>query len=104
MFYSNNVIYRNTDALTNFSPVCRKQLTLPSLRMYEDQSKADGDCADSDDSSCEQTGRESIHSPLGPGSSPQGCNQPSRGRPTAECYPHHGTLILRVCFYYRPRK
>ncbi|XP_062341756.1 T-box transcription factor TBX2b-like isoform X1 [Osmerus eperlanus] len=66
------------------SPVCRKQLTLPSLQMYEDQSKADGDCADSDDSSCEQTGRESVHSPLGPRSSPQGFNQASRDEKTTD--------------------
>ncbi|KAM6970343.1 T-box transcription factor TBX2a [Aplochiton taeniatus] len=49
----------------------RKHLTLPSLRMYEDQNKVDRDCADSDDSSCEQpTGRDSVHSPLGPVTSP----------------------------------
>lgn len=57
----------------------RKQLSLPSLRMYEDPCKADRDCADSDDSSCEQTvGRESIHSPLGPVGSPLSSNRISR--------------------------
>ncbi|XP_062815588.1 T-box transcription factor TBX2 isoform X2 [Anolis carolinensis] len=44
----------------------RKQLTLPSLRMYEDQCKPDRDGAESDASSCEpNTGRDSLHSPLG---------------------------------------
>ncbi|XP_038829418.1 T-box transcription factor TBX2b-like isoform X2 [Salvelinus namaycush] len=49
----------------------RKQLTLPSLRMYEDQCKADRDGGDSDASSSEPTtGRDGAHSPIGPGSSP----------------------------------
>ncbi|XP_042298616.1 T-box transcription factor TBX2 [Sceloporus undulatus] len=44
----------------------RKQLTLPSLRMYEDQCKADRDGAESDASSCEPAPvRDSLHSPLG---------------------------------------
>nr|XP_060612782.1 T-box transcription factor TBX2 [Anolis sagrei ordinatus] len=44
----------------------RKQLTLPSLRMYEDQCKPDRDGAESDASSCEPAaGRDSLHSPLG---------------------------------------
>lgn len=47
----------------------RKQLTMPSLRMYEDQCK-DRE-ADSDASSSEpNTGRDTAHSPLGPGGSP----------------------------------
>ncbi|XP_062844717.1 T-box transcription factor TBX2a [Trichomycterus rosablanca] len=48
----------------------RKQLTLPSLRVYDEPSaKEDG--ADSDSSSCEPTShRESIHSPIGASSSP----------------------------------
>ncbi|XP_051552072.1 T-box transcription factor TBX2b-like isoform X1 [Myxocyprinus asiaticus] len=51
--------------------VFRKQLALPSMRMYDDQCKADRDGEDSDDSSCEQTaGRDSVHSPTGPVSSP----------------------------------
>ncbi|CAL8344236.1 unnamed protein product [Arctogadus glacialis] len=49
----------------------RKQLTLPSLRMYEDQCKTDREGADSDASSSEPTpGRDSGHSPLGTSSSP----------------------------------
>ncbi|XP_010866824.1 T-box transcription factor TBX2b isoform X3 [Esox lucius] len=49
----------------------RKQLTLPSLRMYEDQCKADRDGGDSDASSSElTTGRDASHSPIGPKSSP----------------------------------
>ncbi|XP_038844796.1 T-box transcription factor TBX2b-like [Salvelinus namaycush] len=59
----------------------RKQLTLPSLRMYENRElKGDRDCADSDDSSCEQTtGRDSVHSTLGPVTSPLRFNRTSRG-------------------------
>lgn len=57
----------------------RKQLTLPSLRMYEDQCKVDREGADSDASSSEPaTGREAIHSPLGPASSPLRFSRPSR--------------------------
>ncbi|XP_018937080.1 T-box transcription factor TBX2a [Cyprinus carpio] len=49
----------------------RKQLALPSMRMYDDQCKVDRDGGDSDASSCEQTtGRDSVHSPIGPPSSP----------------------------------
>nr|XP_046163031.1 T-box transcription factor TBX2b-like isoform X2 [Oncorhynchus gorbuscha] len=58
----------------------RKQLTLPSMRMYENRElKGDRDCADSDDSSCEQTtGRDSVHSTLGPVTSPLRFNRTSR--------------------------
>ncbi|KAK6475611.1 T-box mRNAion factor TBX2b isoform X1 [Huso huso] len=57
----------------------RKQLTLPSLRMYEDQCKADRDCLDSDASSSDPTpGRDTVHSPLGPASSPLRFNRGSR--------------------------
>ncbi|XP_040280619.1 T-box transcription factor TBX2 isoform X2 [Bufo bufo] len=49
----------------------RKQLTLPSLRMYEEQCKADRDGAESDASSCDPApGRDSMHSPLGTEPSP----------------------------------
>ncbi|XP_073429336.1 T-box transcription factor TBX2 isoform X2 [Dendrobates tinctorius] len=49
----------------------RKQLTLPSLRMYEEQCKADRDGADSDASSCDPApGRDGLHSPLGTEPSP----------------------------------
>ncbi|XP_016309601.1 T-box transcription factor TBX2b-like isoform X1 [Sinocyclocheilus anshuiensis] len=48
----------------------RKQLALPSMRMFDDQSKVDRDGADSDASSCEQTGRDSVHSPIEPATSP----------------------------------
>lgn len=48
----------------------RKQLTMPSLRMYEDQCK-EREGADSDASSSEPpAGRDTSHSPLGPGGSP----------------------------------
>lgn len=58
----------------------RKQLTMPSLRMYEDQCKADRDGADSDASSSEPpAGRDAVHSPLGAGSSPLRFSRPSRG-------------------------
>ncbi|CAJ0947988.1 unnamed protein product [Ranitomeya imitator] len=49
----------------------RKQLTLPSLRMYEEQCKADRDGAESDASSCDPApGRDGLHSPLGTEPSP----------------------------------
>ncbi|MCI4385884.1 hypothetical protein PGIGA_G00055790 [Pangasianodon gigas] len=50
----------------------RKQLTLPSLHMYEvGQCKVDREGADSDASSGEQAAaRDSVHSPLGPATSP----------------------------------
>lgn len=58
----------------------RKQLTMPSLRMYEDQCKADREGADSDASSSEPAaGRDAVHSPLGAGSSPLRFSRPSRG-------------------------
>uniref|UniRef100_A0A673J1F1 T-box transcription factor TBX2b-like n=1 Tax=Sinocyclocheilus rhinocerous TaxID=307959 RepID=A0A673J1F1_9TELE len=60
----------------------RKQLTLPSLRMYEDQCKVDRDGADSDASSSEPTtGRDAGHSP-GPVSSPLRFNRNSRDEKT----------------------
>uniref|UniRef100_A0A673JUL8 T-box transcription factor TBX2b n=1 Tax=Sinocyclocheilus rhinocerous TaxID=307959 RepID=A0A673JUL8_9TELE len=60
----------------------RKQLTLPSLRMYEDQCKVDRDGADSDASSSEPTtGRDAGHSP-GPVSSPLRFNRSSRDEKT----------------------
>uniref|UniRef100_A0A673G0K5 T-box transcription factor TBX2b-like n=1 Tax=Sinocyclocheilus rhinocerous TaxID=307959 RepID=A0A673G0K5_9TELE len=55
----------------------RKQLALPSMRMYDDQCKVDRDGGDSDASSCEQTtGRDSVHSPIGPATSPHKFNRP----------------------------
>ncbi|MEQ2188063.1 T-box transcription factor TBX2b, partial [Goodea atripinnis] len=57
----------------------RKQLTMPSLRMYDDQCKADRDGADSDASSSEpQAGRDAVHSPLGASTSPLRFSRPSR--------------------------
>uniref|UniRef100_A0A8C5EBS6 T-box domain-containing protein n=1 Tax=Gouania willdenowi TaxID=441366 RepID=A0A8C5EBS6_GOUWI len=59
----------------------RKQLTMPSLRMYEDHCKADRDRdgADSDASSSEpQAGREASHSPLGSRTSPLRFSRQSR--------------------------
>ncbi|KAG7215001.1 hypothetical protein INR49_022898 [Caranx melampygus] len=54
-------------------------LTMPSLRMYEDQCKADRDGADSDASSSEApTGRDAVHSPLGAGPSPLRFSRASR--------------------------
>lgn len=58
----------------------RKQLTMPSLRMYEDQCKADREGVDSDASSSEApAGRDQVHSPLGGGSSPLRFSRPNRG-------------------------
>ncbi|XP_076833464.1 T-box transcription factor TBX2b [Brachyhypopomus gauderio] len=58
----------------------RKQLTLPSLHMYEvGQCKVDRDGGDSDASSSEAaTGRDAGHSPGGPVSSPLGFTRGSR--------------------------
>lgn len=50
------------------------------MRMYDDQCKVDRDGGDSDASSCEQTtGRDSVHSPIGPATSPLKFNR-SRGK------------------------
>ncbi|XP_051934872.1 T-box transcription factor TBX2b [Hippocampus zosterae] len=53
----------------------RKQLTMPSLRMFEDQGK---DGVDSDASSETPTARDAINSPIGAGTSPQRFNRPSQ--------------------------
>ncbi|XP_075931565.1 T-box transcription factor TBX2b [Anarhichas minor] len=61
----------------------RKQLTMPSLRMFEDQCKADRDGADSDDSSSEPpTSRDAVHSPLGADTSPLRFSRSSRDEKT----------------------
>lgn len=53
---------------------------MPSLRMYEDQCKADREGVDSDASSSEApAGRDQVHSPLGGGSSPLRFSRPNRG-------------------------
>ncbi|XP_007442412.1 T-box transcription factor TBX2 [Python bivittatus] len=57
----------------------RKQLSLPSLRMYEDQCKQDRDGGESDASSCEPAPvRESLHSPLATTPSPLRVHRNSR--------------------------
>ncbi|KAM4700241.1 T-box transcription factor TBX2 [Discoglossus pictus] len=57
----------------------RKQLTLPSLRMYEEQCKADRDGAESDASSCDPApGRDNLHSPLSTEPSPLRLNRSNR--------------------------
>ncbi|XP_062393098.1 T-box transcription factor TBX2a isoform X2 [Sardina pilchardus] len=57
----------------------RREKSLPSLRMYEDQCKVDRDGGDSDASSCEpSTGRDSVHSPLGNVTSPLKLTRNSR--------------------------
>lgn len=69
--------------IVNMNVIDRKQLTMPSLRMYEDQCKADREGADSDASSSEPpAGRDAVHSPLGGGSSPLRFSRPSRGKKT----------------------
>ncbi|ETE57172.1 hypothetical protein L345_17115, partial [Ophiophagus hannah] len=56
-----------------------KQLTLPSLRMYEDPCKQDRDGGESDASSCEPAPvRESLHSPLATTPSPLRVHRNSR--------------------------
>ncbi|XP_015271923.1 PREDICTED: T-box transcription factor TBX2 [Gekko japonicus] len=57
----------------------RKQLTLPSLRMYEDQCKPDRDGGESDASSCEPApARDPLHSPLSTAPSPLRLHRHSR--------------------------
>uniref|UniRef100_A0A8D0DPI2 T-box transcription factor 2 n=1 Tax=Salvator merianae TaxID=96440 RepID=A0A8D0DPI2_SALMN len=57
----------------------RKQLTLPSLRMYEDQCKTDRDGGESDASSCDPaSARDPLHSPLGTAPSPLRLHRNSR--------------------------
>lgn len=68
---------------------------MPSLRMYEDQCKADREGADSDASSSEPpAGRDTVHSPLGDGSSPLRFSRPSRGEKRFVCFGF-------VCFLVR---
>lgn len=68
---------------------------MPSLRMYEDQCKADREGADSDASSSEPpAGRDAVHSPVGGGTSPLRFSRPSRG----ETLP---VLVLAFVFYGR---
>ena len=65
---------------------------MPSLRMYEDQCKADREGADSDASSSEPpTGRDAVHSPLGADISPLRFSRPSRGQ---TCY------CLFLCVFF----
>ncbi|XP_054649857.1 T-box transcription factor TBX2b [Dunckerocampus dactyliophorus] len=59
----------------------RKQLTMPSLRMYE-ECKADRDGADSDASSEPPTAMDAIHSPLGTSTSPTSITRPSHDEKT----------------------
>lgn len=69
----------------------RKQLTMPSLRMYEDQCKVDREGVDSDASSSEApAGRDQVHSPLGGGSSPLRFGRPNRG----ECSSLKSSFLL----------
>ncbi|KYO32215.1 T-box transcription factor TBX2 [Alligator mississippiensis] len=67
----------------------RKQLTLPSLRMYEEQCKPDRDGGDSDASSCEPApARDALHSPLGSAPSPLRLGRAGREeKPSADSDP-----------------
>lgn len=69
----------DSDSIGNLIPdsLFRKQLTHPSVRVYDEPSKEDG--ADSDSSSCEVNHRESIHSPTGAESSRVKYHMTSRG-------------------------
>ena len=62
---------------------------MPSLRMYEDQCKADREGADSDASSSEPAaGRDPVHSPLGASSSPLRFSRAGRGETPLVFYSH----------------
>ncbi|NXS93390.1 TBX2B factor, partial [Jacana jacana] len=59
----------------------RKQLSLPSLRMYEEPCKPDRDGGESDASSCEPSAvRDALHSPVGALPSPLRLKGSSRGQ------------------------
>lgn len=59
----------------------RKQLSLPSLRMYEEPCKPDRDGGESDASSCEPAAvRDALHSPVGALPSPLRLKGNSRGK------------------------
>ncbi|KAK4812390.1 hypothetical protein QYF61_018967 [Mycteria americana] len=59
----------------------RKQLSLPSLRMYEEPCKPDRDGGESDASSCEPSAvRDALHSPVGALPSPLRLKGSSRGK------------------------
>lgn len=76
----------------------RKQLTMPSLRMYEDQCKADREGVDSDASSSEApAGRDQVHSPLGGWSSPLRFSRPNRGECCWDDAAKTVTSQLRLC-------
>uniref|UniRef100_A0A8C8SK79 T-box transcription factor 2 n=1 Tax=Pelusios castaneus TaxID=367368 RepID=A0A8C8SK79_9SAUR len=66
----------------------RKQLTLPSLRMYEEQCKPDRDGGESDASSCEPAPvRDTLHSPVGTAPSPLRHSRSSREEKCPESDP-----------------
>lgn len=73
----NNLSFFSSDTFR-----ARKQLTLPSLHMYEvGQCKVDREGADSDASSGEQAAaRDSAHSPLGHAASPVTFTRANRGK------------------------
>ncbi|NXT58902.1 TBX2A factor, partial [Pluvianellus socialis] len=59
----------------------RKQLSLPSLRMYEEPCKPDRDGGESDASSCEPSAvRDALHSPVGALPSPLRLKGSGRGK------------------------
>lgn len=70
---------------------------MPSLRMYEDQCKADREAADSDASSSETpAGRDQVHSPLGGGSSPLRFGRATRGEC---CRGKSSAAAVTLCYY-----
>ncbi|XP_070587123.1 T-box transcription factor TBX2 [Erythrolamprus reginae] len=74
----------------------RKQLTLPSLRMYEDPCKQDRDGGESDASSCEPAPvRDSLHSPLATTPSPLRVHRNSREDKGSDQEPEKGSLGVK---------
>lgn len=66
----------------------RKQLSLPSLRMYEEPCKPDRDGGESDASSCEPSAvRDALHSPVGALPSPLRLKGSGRGKAAAPVPP-----------------
>lgn len=81
----------------------RKQLSLPSLRMYEEPCKPDRDGGESDASSCEPSAvRDALHSPVGAIPSPlrlKGSGRGNAGIAVPECPQMFFSLGVAACWF-----
>lgn len=73
-------------------PTPRKQLTLPSLRLYEEHCKAERDGAESDASSCDPA--PAREPPLSPGAAPSPL-RPQRARGECAAGARAGQVLAR---------